>query len=106
MIFNVIGEPFKKYTDYYAIQFVRVVATKEEPMNFIGTLEINGNRNPSIDSDFRGQSGMGLAFYSSKYINFQEIYSYNNHGDGIYIGSEQNILILEKLNVIFALILK
>ena len=87
VIFNVIGEPFKKYTDYYAIQFVRVVATKEEPMNFIGTLEINGNRNPSIDSDFRGQSGMGLAFYSSKYINFQEIYSYNNHGDGIYIGS-------------------
>ena len=30
---------------------------------------------------------MGLAFYSSKYINFQDIYSYNNHGDGIYIGS-------------------
>ena len=87
VIFNVIGEPFKKYTDYYAIQFVRVVDTIEEPMNFIGTLEINGNRNPSIDSDFKGQSGMGLAFYSSKYINFQEIYSYNNHGDGIYIGS-------------------
>ena len=87
VIFNVIGEPFKKYTDYYAIQFVRVVATKEEPMNFIGTLEINGNRNPAIDSDYKGQCGMGLAFYSSQYINFQEIYSYNNHGDGIYIGS-------------------
>ena len=87
VIFNVIGEPFKKYTDYYALQFVRVVATEEEPMNFLGTLEINGNRNPSIDSDFRGQCGMGLAFYSSQYINFQEIYSYNNHGDGIYIGS-------------------
>ena len=87
VIFNVIGEPFKKYTDYYALQFVRVEATEEEPMNFIGKLEINGNRNPSIDGDYRGQSGMGLAFYSSKYINFQEIYSYNNHGDGIYIGS-------------------
>ena len=87
VIFNVIGEPFKKYTDYYALQFVRVEATEEEPMNFIGKLEINGNRNPSIDGDYRGQCGMGLAFYSSKYINFQEIYSYNNHGDGIYIGS-------------------
>ena len=87
VIINVIGEPFKKYTDYYALQFVRVEATEEEPMNFIGKLEINGNRNPSIDGDYRGQCGMGLAFYSSKYINFQEIYSYNNHGDGIYIGS-------------------
>ena len=87
VIFNVIGEPFKKFTDYYAIQFVRVVATKEEPMNFIGKLEINGNRNPEIDKDYRGQCGMDLAFYSSQYINFQEIYSYNNHGDGIYIGS-------------------
>ena len=87
VIFNVIGEPFKTYTDYYAISFVRVVATKEEPMNFIGTLEINGNRNPSIDADFTGTCGMGLSFYSSQYINFQEIYSYNNHGDGIYIGS-------------------
>ena len=87
VIFNVIGEPFKKYTDYYALQFVRVEATEEEPMVFIGKLEINGNRNPSIDADYRGQCGMGLAFYSSKYINFQEIYSYNNHGDGIYIGS-------------------
>jgi hypothetical protein len=87
VIFNVIGEPFKKYTDYYALQFVRVVATKEEPMNFIGKLEINGNRNPAIDANFRGQCGMGLALYSSQYINFQEIYSYNNHGDGIYIGS-------------------
>ena len=87
VIFNVIGEPFKKYTDYYAIQFVRVIATEEEPMNFIGTLEINGNRNPSIDNNYNGQCGMGLAFYSSKNINFQEIISYNNHGDGIYIGS-------------------
>ena len=56
-------------------------------MIFLGTLEINGNRNPSIDSDFGGTCGMGLALYSSQYINFQEIYSYNNHGDGIYIGS-------------------
>ena len=56
-------------------------------MNFIGKLEINGNRNPAIDANFRGQCGMGLALYSSQYINFQEIYSYNNHGDGIYIGS-------------------
>ena len=87
VIFNVIGEPFKKFKDYYAIIFVRVVATEEEPMNFIGTLEINGNRNPSIDADYEGQCGMGLAFYSSQNINFQEIYSYNNHGDGIYIGS-------------------
>ena len=87
VIFNVIGEPFKKFTDYYAIIFVRVVATEEEPMNFIGTLEINGNRNPAIDADYKGQCGMGLAFYSSQNINFQEIYSYNNHGDGIYIGS-------------------
>ena len=87
VIFNITGEPFKNFTDYYAIIFVRVVATKEEPMNFIGTLEINGNRNPSIDADFTGTCGMGLSFYSSQYINFQEIYSYNNHGDGIYIGS-------------------
>ena len=29
VIFNIMGEPFKKYTDYYALQFVRVVATKE-----------------------------------------------------------------------------
>ena len=87
VVFNVIGEPFKKYTDYYALHFVRVVATKEEPMIFIGKLEINGNRNPSIDADFRGQCGMGLSFYSSQYIYFQDIYSYNNHGDGIYIGS-------------------
>jgi len=87
VIFNVVGEPFKKFTDYYAILFVRVEATKEEPMTFIGKLEINGNRNPSIDKDYKGQCGMGLAFYSSKNINFEEIYSYNNHGDGIYIGS-------------------
>ena len=87
VIFNVVGEPFKKFTDYYAILFVRVEATKEEPMTFIGKLEINGNRNPSIDKDYKGQCGMGLAFYSSQNINFEEIYSYNNHGDGIYIGS-------------------
>ena len=87
VIFNIIGEPFKKYTDYYALQFVRVVATEEEPMTFIGTLEINGNRNPEIDTNFKGTCGMGLALYSSQNINFQEIYSYNNHGDGIYIGS-------------------
>ena len=87
VIFNVVGEPFKKFEDYYAIVFVRVVATEEEPMTFIGKLEINGNRNPPIDGDYKGQSGMGLALYSSKNINFQEIYSYNNHGDGIYIGS-------------------
>ena len=87
VIFNVVGEPFKKFTDYYAILFVRVEATKEEPMAFIGKLEINGNRNPSIDKDYKGQCGMGLAFYSSQNINFEEIYSYNNHGDGIYIGS-------------------
>lgn len=48
-------EPFKKFTDYYAIVFARVVANKEEPMNFIGKLEINGNRNPSIDKDCKGQ---------------------------------------------------
>ena len=48
VIFNVIGEPFKKYTDYYALQFVRVEATEEEPMNFIGKLEINGNRNHQL----------------------------------------------------------
>ena len=87
VIFNIIGEPFKKYTDYYALQFVRVVATEEEPMTFIGTIEINGNRNPEIDTNFKGTCGMGLALYSSQNINFQEIYSYNNHGDGIYIGS-------------------
>ena len=87
VIFNVVGEPFKKFTDYYAILFVRVEATKEEPMTFIGKLEINGNRNPLIDKDYKGQCGMGLAFYSSQNINFEEIYSYNNHGDGIYIGS-------------------
>jgi hypothetical protein len=87
VIFNIIGEPFKKYTDYYALQFVRVVATEEEPMTFIGTLEINGNRNPEIDTNFKGTCGIGLALYSSQNINFQEIYSYNNHGDGIYIGS-------------------
>ena len=87
VIFNIIGEPFKKYTDYYALQFVRVVATEEEPMTFIGSLEINGNRNPEIDTNFKGTCGMGLALYSSQNINFQEIYSYNNHGDGIYIGS-------------------
>ena len=87
VIFNVVGEPFKKYTDYYALEFVRVVATKEEPMNFIGKLEINGNRNPLIDANVTGTCGMGLALYSSQNINFQEIYSYNNHGDGIYLGS-------------------
>lgn len=87
VIFNVIGEPFKKFTDYYAIIFVRVEATEEEPMIFIGTLEINGNRNPAIDANYKGQSGMGLAMYSSKNIYFQEIISYDNHGDGIYISS-------------------
>ena len=56
-------------------------------MNFIGILEINGNRNLSIDSNFKRQFLMALAFYSWHYINFQEIYSYNNHRDGIDIGS-------------------
>ena len=87
VIFNVVGEPFKRFPEYYALIFVRVEATEEEPMTFLGKLEINGNRNPLIDGDYPGQSGMGLAMYSSKNINFQEIYSYNNHGDGIYIGS-------------------
>ena len=64
-------------SSYNAIKIVDVNATKEKPFTILGTLEINGNRDPEIDTTIEETKQYGVFTVLLNMVNITVLLSVN-----------------------------